>query len=1585
MDINTKLAESLIDAFDSEDTGIILWDSEDNVMYRNKKTSERWLKLNLDFEIGQNFFDRLNKVDELNLLSKEEQELRKSNYVEAKSSGKPKDFVIKGPTGRWVQIKDTPTSEGNILTLMTNVTDVVDKDIERQKLSVAIENFPSGVMLWDENDELLIANKRTAQMHDQLGVSFKLTKGTKYESMLRNQVSSNIYKIPQNKDQEEYILDRLLDRKRLVSGSREVSLSDESVVLANEIRFDDGSLLSVYTDITELKKQENQLKQLVDAVEILPNDVMLWDKENKLVIANEIARNNQSDRGFTLKPGASRVGMVENLLEKGFVVSQNNMSPEEFIENRKKEFVNLKGNTTFEHALSDGSVSLVSTTRLPGGGTVQFLTDVTELKQNEKELLRLKDGIEILPNGLMFWDENDALIANNKSAVDFLKEYGFDLSIGKTRDQLREHMINNSFVVVPEGIERNKHFKKIKKEWDDFSGKRSRETNFSNGKTLLFTDSRLEDGSTISLWSDITDIKEGEKSLQQLSDAVEIIPNMLMLWDKDNHLLMANEKARNIQKRMGFDLKPGVSRWDMLDAGLKSGSIDTPDGTSPSAWITKRKEAMVNLTNQEIVESVINLQGEKVVILGNSSRLKDGGTLQIWTDISDIRRKEQEVKESKEKVKEAEEKISNAINGMPHGITMWDKNRKLIMINDYGKEVWKKGNLNLQIGSTYEDYMNQSRINNFLTFNNKIEEDAYYQNAVANRKKLQGVLTIETPPFYDGSIWQSTSTRLPDGGVFSILSNITDLKKREIQLKQLSDAIELTPNAIFLWNKDHQLVMGNKIAREIQKEFGFDLSPGINRKDMLDNVKQKNLINLPEGKSFEDFYRDRDLIRKDANNSVYELSFINGTSWFVSDTKLANGGFLQVYSDITEVKNKEKEIEEAKEQVKETEKRMTDALNSMPHGISLWNKDDTLAMRNDYAFNIHKGAGIETYQPGITYEEQIDSWQKHDFFQFVDKKEKDAFFEKAKISRKNLKGTLTVETPKFYNGSYWQATYTRLDDGGVFTIFSEITELKKREEELNKTISDLDLAREKANAANKTKSQFLANMSHELRTPLNAIIGLTEMLKEDAADDGLDDFEEPLDRVFNAGKHLLTLINDVLDLSKIEAGRIELFNETFELKSIIDDVIKTSQPLASKNENELILNYDKKIDFVTADQTRLKQVILNLISNACKFTEKGKITIDVKRKNKTYFRNGRKISSGDLILIDVSDTGIGMTQEQMSRLFNSFVQADSSTTRKYGGTGLGLTISKQLAILMGGDITIRSEMNKGTTFTATFLADYLNATDNVKNQNIKEGPLIENVVSIENVNGKTVLIIDDDPTVGELMKRQLLKENYKVVIAPNGKEGVRLARDLQPDVIILDILMPEMDGWSVLRTLKADPKVSDIPVIMASILDEKNKGFSLGAADFLSKPVQKEYLMKSIRNLIGNKENLKICLIEDDDGLRFTMKEILEKQNVKIIEAENGKVGMLLLENEEIKPDLILLDLMMPVMNGFEFLKTIRETELSSIPILVLTGAELTEEERKFLSGETHRILEKSDDTLSTIVNEVGKVFETSSKKGETS
>ena len=567
MDINIKLASSLIDAFDSEDTAIVLWDKNDNVIYRNKKTSERWIKLKLDFEIGQNFYDRIEKVVSLGLMTEEEIQLRRENYELAKNSSISKEFVIKGPTGRWVQIKDTPTSEGNMLTLMTNVTHIVEQDLERKRLANAIENVPLIIQYWDEKDKLIFANAKADELHEQWEVNCKFTKGLAYEDMVRAQLSSSIFKIPEGETIESEIKRRKKYRKNVDSNYREVFLENGKTWYVIDKRLEDGSLLSIFSEISDIKNKEAQYKQLADALDNLPMPMLFWDKDDKLITSNKGSRKFQKKWDIELVNGMTWENMFKHQLEKGVYVIPPNKTIESFTKERSNFRKELTVNRKRETQLTDGTTFFSNEIRLEDGSMLSVFTDISEIKEREKELVRLNDGIEILPNGLMFWDSKDNLIAHNKSAVNFLKDFGFDLKIGKSRNDLREHMILEGHVKAPKKTKKEDHFENIKREWRSFKGIRSRETSFSNGQTLLFTDSRLEDGSTISLWSDITEIKEGEKSLKILSDAIEIIPNMLMLWDKENKLIMANRRARDIQKKMGVDLKPGISRFDMLEAG----------------------------------------------------------------------------------------------------------------------------------------------------------------------------------------------------------------------------------------------------------------------------------------------------------------------------------------------------------------------------------------------------------------------------------------------------------------------------------------------------------------------------------------------------------------------------------------------------------------------------------------------------------------------------------------------------------------------------------------------------------------------------------------------------------------------------------------------------------------------------------------------------------------------------------------------------------------------------------------------------------------------------------------------------------
>jgi signal transduction histidine kinase/DNA-binding response OmpR family regulator len=496
-------------------------------------------------------------------------------------------------------------------------------------------------------------------------------------------------------------------------------------------------------------------------------------------------------------------------------------------------------------------------------------------------------------------------------------------------------------------------------------------------------------------------------------------------------------------------------------------------------------------------------------------------------------------------------------------------------------------------------------------------------------------------------------------------------------------------------------------------------------------------------------------------------------------------------------------------------------------------------------------------------------------------------------------------------------------------------------------------------AASEHKSQFLANMSHELRTPMNAIIGVSEMLLEDARDLKRDDEIEPLERVLRAAQHLLALINDILDLSKIEAGKMQLNLERFALLPLLEDVAATIGPIAGKNKNAVKLMRADDLGMLTTDPMRVRQALLNLASNAAKFTENGTITIAGRR---------RSVRGRDWVELEVRDTGIGMTPEQVSRLFQEFVQADASTTRKYGGTGLGLAISQRFCRMMGGDITVESELGRGSVFTIQ-LPELDEATAEVSCV-----PARERLQAQVHRERRTVLVIDDDPTVRHLMERHLARAGFHVVTAENGVTGLARAREIHPDAITLDIMMPELDGWTVLAAIKGDPALADIPVVLVTIVDERQRGYTLGATEYLVKPVDRERLATTLRNICGRVGG-NLLVIEDDENARAMVRQGMEREGWQVTEAPDGRAGF-----EELRfgrPDAILLDLMMPEMDGFEFVAELRNRpEWHDIPVVVVTALDLTEEDHRRLNGEVERVIQKSGHSRDELLNEVSAVLE---------
>ena len=541
-----------------------------------------------------------------------------------------------------------------------------------------------------------------------------------------------------------------------------------------------------------------------------------------------------------------------------------------------------------------------------------------------------------------------------------------------------------------------------------------------------------------------------------------------------------------------------------------------------------------------------------------------------------------------------------------------------------------------------------------------------------------------------------------------------------------------------------------------------------------------------------------------------------------------------------------------------------------------------------------------------------------------------------------LGGSCTLLTRRF------PVTDARGKVAGIGVISMDITQRIHMEQVLR-------MSKLEAESANRAKSLFLANMSHELRTPLNSIIGLSELTLEQAYDREDNETSEVMQRVVNAGRHLLSLINDVLDISRIESGRIELHAEVARVDTLMESVINSMQPLASANANKLLLQVAPDVGLACVDVTRLRQIMLNLIGNAIKFTRNGEVKVVLTR-------------SDDTLHITVSDTGIGMTPDQLQRVFEPFEQADRSIARRFGGSGLGLTISRQLLGLMGGRIEATSDIHCGSVFAVSLPAGDI---DNVE----PHPPQAAADSVFARRRRPIVLVVDDDTDACELVRNALKRNGINVVSAASGAEALTLTRSIRPAVMVLDIMLGDMSGWDVLAALRADPEHAELPVILCTVTDPEQRIGVLGVIEHLTKPFDRDHLSRLVQRFIGGAKHGRLLVVDDDDFYRDKVATTLREEGYHVDTASNGQRA--LSSMREHVPDLVLLDLVMPGMDGLAVIEAMRADEaLALVPIMLVTAADITPEMNRSLYERAVLLVRKGDGNLVDIVRHVHQLLD---------
>ncbi|HET9587519.1 MAG TPA: PAS domain S-box protein, partial [Anaerolineales bacterium] len=794
-------------------------------------------------------------------------------------------------------------------------------------------------------------------------------------------------------------------------------------------------------------------------------------------------------------------------------------------------------------------------------------------------------------------------------------------------------------------------------------------------------------------------------------------------------------------------------------------------------------------------------------------------------------------------------------------------------------------------------------------------------------------------------------------GTFAIYHDITDLKRAEAAIQEserrLADIINFLPDATLVIDHEGKVIAWNRAIEEMTDIAAKDMIGKGNYEYAIPFYGERrpiliDLVHLPH-EEIKERYAHLRWTGETLTGEAYTPALKDGGHYLYATASAlhdARGNFvgaIETIRDITERMRVENELRESNEKLRLIFENAFDGIsiyeeipsegrrilvecNERYCEMAGRSKEELLAIQDTRT--VQRDLGVNTERFGwepITAEKAFSgvfSWDRPDG------------------------GENIIE----YN-----AAPTRVGER-YFTIGldRDVTERRHAEEELKK-------ARLSAEQANQAKSTFLANMSHELRTPLNSIIGFTRIVRRKSEGVLPAKQTENLDKVLTSAEHLLNLINTVLDIAKIEAGRMDVLAANFRIGALIDLCANTAQPLLKPN---VILEkqVDESLNIIHSDQDKIRQIVLNLLSNAAKFTHQGTITLATRQ-------------DGENLRVSVSDTGIGISADALPRIFKEFQQADTSTSRQYGGTGLGLSISRNLARLLGGDLIVESELGKGSRFTLVIPIQY--GAGPAFHRDHEVAPVSEIVPAPGRASAKKcILVIDDDPDAVYLLQENLDPQEFEIIGARNGQDGLRIAHEGHPQAILLDIVMPGADGWQVLHDLKADPATSTIPVVFLTIVDKKALGLQLGAAAYLLKPLDPVEVRDTLNRVIGRTLHrpARVLLVDDDPDVGDMLRQFLPESDFALESARDGESGLRAIEAN--RPDILLLDLIMPRLDGLGVIERLHaDPKMRDLPVIVISAKELSAAEAARLKKTVAVVMQKQGLEGEKLVNEINKLL----------